>query len=170
MPFTPKISLIFAIVASHAALATQSVEESAPFSLNLDGRVSILEQAPVDYVVWLSSFFEVEDLFDLSKVGQDADPDFDGETNLFEFWANSNPANREADFRIMLPLVEGEAIRFGPLRAGARFTIERSLDLQGWIEVDRGIIGESEEALIELPPDVEPAFIRLRLLEPFNTN
>lgn len=170
MPHTSKIFLAFLACASVSAFATQSVEESAPFALNLDGRESILEQASVDYVVWLGSFFDVEDLFDLSKVDQNADPDFDGESNLFEFWANSNPASREDDFRIELPVGLENTLRLGPLKTGVRFTLERSRDLQGWVEIDRGIIDESEEALFELSPGSDRAFIRLRLLKPFDTN
>ena len=88
------------------AKGMQSVEESAWFGLNLDERPSIVDTASIEYVIWLTEFFVTEDLFDLPLVGEDSDPDNDGDENRLEYFANLDPTDTNDRFRFSFGGVE----------------------------------------------------------------
>lgn len=157
---------ILALFGFVSAEALESVEESAPFSLNLDGRESIAERAPQDYVIWLAEFFTTGDLFDFDKVGEEADPDFDGKSNRFEFLAKLNPRDGDEKFQIRLGADEaGSFVEFNPLKTGVRFLIETSDDLGNWMPVAADGLQRVDDTIrLELESNSRLEFFRIELL------
>lgn len=163
------ILLIFSIATSQSwfAIGADSVAESPWFGLNLDSRASIVDTAPVEYVIWLTEFFATEDLFNLQLVAEDADPDNDGEINRLEYFADLDPTDNDDRFRFSFGGVENRVLTISPLREGVNFTILRSLDLESWLVLDPAFYRTfGENAQVDLPIPPESVFYRLQLDEP----
>ncbi len=160
------INLILFALEGAIAYAAQSVSESEPFGLNLDGRPSIVDTASVDYVVWLSEYFELEALFDLDLVSEDSDADSDGRVNLFEYRAGLDPASGVQDFWVIVTGGESPAVEIFPIKEGVRFEIEGSSELVNWTVRATGSFEETgATGRVGLEPDATPAYFRVRLLE-----
>ncbi len=132
--------------------AAQVMSESHPFGLNLDGRPSILEIAPVDYVVWLAEFFTMEDLFNVELVAEEGDADSDGKSNRFEYLAALDPTNGEENFRILIDSGDSPSVLISPFKDGVNFQIQKSRDLVNWTSLDANAferIGESVRLLLD---------------------
>ena len=146
--------------------ATQFVSESPPFSLNLDGRPSIADTASMDYVLWLTEFFTIEDLFDVLLVAEESDADFDGKTNRSEYLAASNPVSGNQDFRIAIIDGESRSIEISPLEDSVFFLIEKSADLENWTNLESNAYEkENQSVRILIEPTSERVYYRIRFLD-----
>ncbi len=167
------VFLIFTVLALEVreSWGADSVAESPRFGLNLDPRVSIVDTAPVDYVIWLTQFYTIEDLFNLPLVAEDSDPDNDGGLNRFEYRANLDPTDAGDRIRISFDGSSEGSVTFSPLKAGVNFRIELSNDLEDWQVLAPDLYEKfGDDVKIDLGELPDRAFYRVELLEPDPSN
>ncbi len=165
---SPQCIAVFAFttLGGLSSQATQSVAESPPFGLNFDGRPSIIDTAPVDYVVWLTEFFTTEDLFNIQLVAEEADADSDGRSNRFEYLAALDPSSGDQEFKIIVSDGDAPSIEISPLRNGVNFRIEKSVDLESWIDLESNTYERIDQNVrIRVEPEAEKSFYRIRFLD-----
>jgi hypothetical protein len=138
---------------------------------------------------WLTSFFTYSDLSDPTKQatvwGDTADPDADGQSNLFEFAVGLNPTNREsADAAVTSSVIDVSGTKYAGLSFNRRknpaplqYIPEVSADKVTWTSGSGSVRENSVQSLDgtfervncqDLTPIAPgaPRFIRLRVVKP----
>ena len=138
---------------------------------------------------WLTSFFRYSDLSDPTKQatvwGDTADPDADGQNNLFEFAVGLNPTNREsADAAVASSVIDVSGTKYSGLSFNRRknpaplqYIPEVSADKVTWTSGSGSVRENSVQSLDatfervncqDLTPITPgaPRFIRLRVVKP----
>jgi hypothetical protein len=138
---------------------------------------------------WLVSFFSYSDLSDPTKQatvwGDSADPDADGQDNLFEFAVGLNPTNREpTDVAVTSTVIDVSGTKYAGLSFNRRknpaplqYIPEVSADKTSWTSGSGSVRENSVQSLDatfervncqDLTPITAgvPRFIRLRVVKP----
>lgn len=104
---------------------------ASPGRVNPGQSLELLFQEPVGLSI---SDVKITPLLDLDRDGftdRDLDPDLDGQTNLLEFLAGTEPYDPSSFFRLRSA---ADSIEF-PTVKGRQYRVEKSSDLKTWIQV-----------------------------------
>lgn len=103
-----------------------------------------------------------------------ADPDYDGQTNLFEFTAGLVPVDGASRFGCRVEEVAGDPTRkrivFGPWFANRTYRVFSSEVLVGgsWSEIADGVVSDegNERVVVDVNADAPARFYRVQILKP----